>query len=101
MYRSLKVDISTAGDNAIIPATAGQKISVYRFFLIAHGAVDVTFKDGSTDLSGPLPLTGKGASLTLAASGDPWFEGSTGNDLNLNLSAAARVCGRIYYRLGV
>ena len=92
------ISISTSGDNSIVGAVAGQTTRVHRIFLVAAGAVNITFKDGaSTSLTGALSLPAAGAGMVFDFSTEPWFVTSANSAFIINLSAAVQVSGRIYY----
>src|SRR5262252_4472652 len=50
------INFTATGDNIIVPAAAGQVIRVYRYFLVVGSATNLTFKDGTTVLTGPINL---------------------------------------------
>ena len=60
-YRNVAISISTNGNNTIIaaPATTGNYLAIDFIALIPTTAVGVTFKSGSTALSGAFPLDAK------------------------------------------
>ncbi len=93
------INASSNGDNTIVAATPGRQIWVLSWFLIAGGTVNATWKDdASTALTGPIPLI---ANTGVACQHNPasWFQTSTGNLLNLNLSAGIQVSGVLTYIL--
>lgn len=54
------IDISSSGDNTIIPAPgAGKHLAIDFITALPTTAVEVQMKTGSTNLSGPLPLDAK------------------------------------------
>jgi len=90
------VDTTTSGDNALVVGVAGQTITIHRITLFMNASNNITIKDGSTKLFGTMNFT--------ASQG--WEHDSdthcplvltSGNTLNLNLSAASQVSGRIWY----
>jgi len=94
------INASSNGNNTLISATPGRQIWVLSWFLISGGIVNVTFQDGAggTSLTGPIPLI---ANTGVACQHNPasWFQTSTGNLLNLNLSAGVQVSGVLTYIL--
>jgi len=90
-----KIDLSASGDATIVPATTARKVRVLSIDLIAGGAVAATFKSGSTDVTGAIPLTANQAFQTAREWG--CFETESGEALVLNLSASEVVAGFITY----
>jgi len=93
-----KIAASASGDNEIVDAVAGKKIRVLRWGFAAGGDVTAKWRSGSTDLTGPRPLTKYAAA---GGAPSPWglFETAAGEALNLNLSAAVAVGGELTYVL--
>lgn len=91
----LPIDAASAGDNTILAAVGGARIHVHNYVLVADGAVGVTWKSGSTELSGAMSIAANGG---IAAPGDGhnvWMRTEAGEDLILNLSDAVQVSGHI------
>ncbi len=92
------IDASSSGDNELVAAVSGQVIKVVQIEYTGHGDVLVKLKSGaSTDLEGVMGLlygTGKVRNGTRSV---PAFKTSSGEALNLNLSAAVRVVGSVVY----
>lgn len=95
---SATIDISSSGDNTIIPGVTLQVIRVFRIFAISPSSVVVTPKDGvgGTEFTGPLTL----GSFVLDFDGESWFTCSAGNAFVLNLGTAVQVSGRVFYTQG-
>lgn len=51
------LNISFAGDSVVIPGIMGQRIKVLQFFLVVANATNLTYKSGSTAISGPLEFS--------------------------------------------
>ena len=81
---------------ARIAGVLGQTAKVYRLFLVAAGATNLTIKDGATALTGAIALPANG-SITLDFDGEPWFTGSPNTNFIINSSAAVQISGRIYF----
>jgi hypothetical protein len=90
------VNFSSSGDNTIVSATTSQTTRVYAIFLVASGPTNIKFRNGTTDLTGVIPLTA-GGGLVLDNMGDPWFTTSANTAFNINSSAAVQVSGRCYH----
>lgn len=91
-----KINEASGGDHIIIPGLAGQTIRVFRIFFVLTADTDVTFKDGATALTGPLPMLASG-SITLDFTELHWFITSAGNDFVINTTPNAGFGGRVYY----
>ena len=94
---SIAVVSSTSATISVVPAVSGQIVKVYRFYLVSSGTAIVTPQDGSTALSGGVPLVANG-SWVLAADGIPWFVTSPGNAFQLgNSGSGITISGAVYY----
>jgi hypothetical protein len=96
------VNMATAASNPILAAAGvGNKIQVVRFFLVAAGAVVVTFQSAANALSGPMTMA-TGIPFTYD-SGDTYgrlFETNPNEALNLLLGTAVQVSGFVGYAIG-
>jgi len=96
------VNVNTIGSNIIIPAKPGQYIRIYKLWLVAAAAVNVTISDvgpppGNIIINdGPMPFLPSGA-LILDYDTIAWYNSQVGASYALILSAAVQVSGRIYY----
>lgn len=90
------INLSASGDTVVIAAVAGQRVHVLRWLVIVGGSTSLTFKDGTTALTGPMPLV---ANQPLSgAEGDlSHFVTTAGNGLTLNSSSAVQVSGYLLY----
>jgi hypothetical protein len=95
------INIASSGDNTVITPNADQRVIIWKMWIVGNGAVNLTFKDGSTALNGSaIHLTADGSSMTFPFDGEPyWFTSTAGNAFKINLSGAVQVNGRIYYTL--
>lgn len=91
-----KVDVSASGDNTLVAAVAGKRIRVLSMAVVAAGSVSVTFKSGSTDLTGAMSLS-QGVPLE-SVSGWGAFQTAAGEALVLNLSGAVQTSGWLTYQ---
>jgi hypothetical protein len=81
----------------VVAAPAGTgKIRVEGWALVSGGAVNVTWKDGTTATTGPMTMA-SGTPNVVPFTPEGWFDVSAGNALNLNLSAAVQVSGIVRY----
>jgi len=94
-----QVNLSTSGDNTVISGVGGQTIRIMKMFLIIGGASeqDITFKDSTPATLLPSSPFTPPASLQLMLDGVPWFITAAGKDFIINLSAAQKVTGIVYY----
>jgi len=92
------VNENTAADHEIVPSVSGKQIRVLGYQLSNSGAaaVDVTWKNGATAMTGAMGLAVDG-SLTVPPSMIGCFQTSAASALNLNLSGAQQVSGWIAY----
>lgn len=92
------ISASSSGTNTLVSGTAGKRIVVLAYTLIANGTVNVKFQSDSTDLSGLLYLIANvGASPAQGIYGQ--LATLKGGDLNLNLSGNVAVGGHLTYLL--
>lgn len=90
-----KIDFS-GGSSIIISGVTGQAIYVYKYFIVVSAATNVTFFDGATALTGPIPLAANEA-IVKTFDTRPWYSLSTGQDFIISNSGGAQVSGRAYY----
>lgn len=99
--RTAVINISSSGENEIIPAPADGYIAIDHINFINTTAVSVTFKSGTTALSGTYPLADKQA-VTLENSTHQEVGVITcarGQAFNMTLGSAVQVSGFIRYRV--
>lgn len=92
------INAASSGDNSLVALTAGQIIRVWAFWLKVDGAAGVSlkFRSGTTDLHPALPFNDKDG-WVLGFQSRPWFTCTIAEALQMNLSAAIQVSGRLYY----
>lgn len=97
-FSEVAINCASSGDNQIVAATASQIIRVWAFFLKVNGSAGVSLKwrSAANDLHPALPFFDK-TGWILAPMGRAWFTCTVAEALNLNLSAAIQVSGRLYY----
>lgn len=94
-----KVD-DASGSFAGVAAVANKKILVWGLLLTAPAGHTLTFKSGSTALTGPLATTGlllEPPSRGNSAGGYPRFETAAGEAFNIVADSAVQVSGIVYY----
>ena len=100
-----KIDASTTGDHTVVAAPAAwQKIRIMNYTIFAAGDVSVTWKSGSTEISGAMPIAANGglapsAGSSTAIGPDGVLQCAGGEALVLNLSAPVAVGGHLRYEL--
>lgn len=84
-----------AGDQIIVPGTTGFKVAVLQFFFVVSADVTLTYRSGTTDLTGAMPFLANGAQVQdfiqlplTCADGDPFI---------INVDAAVILGGTIWY----
>jgi|AGTN01.1.fsa_nt_gi hypothetical protein len=90
---------STAADHAVLAGITGKRIRLVAAFLKCEGSVSLTFKSGSTAISGVMPWADDDA-FVLPECEAGWHETGVGEALNLTLSAAVAVNGTIVVMVG-
>lgn len=89
------INFSTSGDNTIVAGTVGKSIKVLQYFFVLASASNLTFKSGSTSLSGPLDYPGAGSDvqdfiqLPLTC--------NQGDAFIINSSSAVQVGGTVWF----
>lgn len=91
------VDVSSSGNNEIVAAVAGKRIAVYAVRLQAAGTVSFKFKSNDTDLEGASPFQAREGYIETLNPPYFLFATTSGQALNLNLSDAVQVTGRVSY----
>jgi hypothetical protein len=90
------VSVASANANEIVAATAGKKIKVMSYVLVADGAVTASWKSATTVKSGAMSLAANGG-VAVPAGTVPILETAAGEALNLFLGGAVGVRGHITY----
>lgn len=90
------------GVNEVVAAVSGKRIAVLNYTAVGAGAVNATWKSGTTALSGAIPIAAAGEGVSPSAGGnaiDPLylFVTNPGEALNLVLDAAVAVGGHLTY----
>lgn len=95
--KSAKIDVSGNADNLIVAAVPGRKIEVLGYTLVAAGAVNVKWRSAVNDLTGPMSFAANGG-IAIAATDKAIMKANLGEALQINLSGAVGVAGRVTYR---
>lgn len=92
----LRINTAAAGDTVLVAAVAGQITRVHSLRVSVAGAVIVQVKDGATVLE-VFNFAGVGGAVILDFRSRPWYRTTANTALNINLSAAVQVDGRVEY----
>lgn len=92
----LRINTAALGDTALVSATASHTTRVHALRLNVAGAVIVQIRDGATVLE-VFNFGAAGGSAQLEFRDRPYYVGTVNTALNINLSAAVQVDGRIEY----
>lgn len=95
----LPVSAGLTGDNTLIPAFAGGRIRVFRWYLWIPATTTLTFKDGASNaLSGGMQYPANiGSVLDVSSNQEAWLDTSASNAFVMNNSAGASVAGWIKF----
>ncbi len=97
-FNSDPINFSSSGDNIVVFGVTGKSVLMFRGMGTVSADTVLTFKDGSTSLTGPMTLYA-GGSFTYDFSGIPWFQTSLGNNLVINSTNPVQISGVIYYQI--
>lgn len=93
-----KIDISSLGDNEIIAADASNKIKIVYMEFTMSAENDITYKRGSTAISGAMPYAGTNEPKGSVRNYWPFPLCTNVNEaFKINLSVAAQVSGLVQY----
>jgi hypothetical protein len=95
------ISVSSIGDNTVVAAVAGRSIRVTSLVLVEAAAVSITFKSGSTALSGAIPMLANGAIVLdpVFERQAPWLTTALGEAFVINLSVGVACTGWLDYVL--
>lgn len=92
----VKIDFAGTGDNTVVPGVAGASVRVYHLFLVVAAATSLTFKRGTTALTGPMAMTANG-SVVLDFVTQPWMATEDGEAFVIHQTGTAQVSGQLGY----
>lgn len=90
---------AASGDTTAVAAAAAKVNRVYRLFIVAAGATNITFKCGSTAMTGAMAFAAN-QGMVLDFQAEPWFECANNTGFVINSSNAVSVTGAVYYTQG-
>jgi len=88
------VSVAASGDNTVVAAQAGKRISVWGIDLALASSGALKLKCGSTDLTGAMTLTYYSKQLTANAA---YWVCNPGDAFIVNLGGAIQTSGAIWY----
>jgi len=90
---------TASGDTEVVAAVSGRKIKVLSFYYVTDAATNIRFRSATNSIAGSGLLRWGAADNGIAPGYSPvgYFIGSTGEALNINLSANANVDGGVTY----
>jgi len=92
-----KID-TAAATLEVVAAVSGKKIRVHNYALASTGTTQVTWKSGSTAISGPMGMVA-GSTLNGDTDEDGGLETAAGEALNLANAQAVQIGGHLRYTL--
>lgn len=92
--QEVTINASGSGDLTLVAGVALQTVRVHRLFWTLDAVSTVTVKRAATALTGALSAQ----TAMFDYSDLPWFTTNAGEGFILNLSAAAQISGRLYFR---
>lgn len=91
-------DFSVSATGVIVAAVVGKKIRVYAYKFVVAGAVSVNWRSGgATNLEGAQPYAANSGAIEGVTPPAFLFETAQGQSLDLVLSGAITVAGRVSY----
>lgn len=92
------ISAASSGANTVVACPAGQQVRVIGYSFICTSAVTVTWKSGTTAITGPMDYAANGG-LVEPPDMTGILQTAVGEDLNMTLGGAVQVSGRINYQL--
>lgn len=74
-------------------------INIWGIVLVVTGATNLTLNDGTTALTGAMPMTANGSIFCAPQRITPWLMASPGNTFNLTSSASTQISGWVIWSL--
>lgn len=100
LWQKAVINIATAAIHVIIEGAPGRVIRIGTFFFTVSGAVDVTFYDGASEITGAMDLgdVSEPRGIVVSTARGP-IRLQEGNDFSIGLSANVQVSGLVTYRV--
>lgn len=93
------LNFSAPGTATVVTGSGSFVTNVYRLLLTNTTATSITFRNGTTPLTGDMSY-GANGSIVLDYSGVPWFTTGAGANFNISISTTSQISGRLYYTQG-
>lgn len=90
------ITTNSSGDAVLVAGVLPKNILIFKMFLVVGSDVNMTFKNGTIALTGPIPMKASG-SFVLDFDERPWFTTDRGQNFILNLDGSVQVSGRLFY----
>lgn len=98
--RVVAISAASSGNNTIVAAVTGKKITITTLFFTVAGEVNVTLYDAATAMSGAMDFGGTSEPRGMVASFfDVPLELRVGRAFIINLSGAVQISGTVAYYL--
>lgn len=98
-FQKAAINFSNTGDNTVIAADAVSPIFVWRIIATSGGSTALTFKEGSTAVSGAEVFVANGA-IYQQYDGAPLYQCNPGDAFVINQSGTASIQGTVWYTKG-
>lgn len=97
-YLPAPITFSSSGDQTVVAAVTNSQLCVYGLYFVTGGTTNITFKDGTTAVSGAMGFVANGAGFWALSNNPqlPWFQTSKGKAFVINSSSGVQVSGSVY-----
>ena len=94
--QTLPINISGVGTFNIVPGIFGASIAIYRLLARATSGMTITFLNGATALTGPLPFV-TAQEIHAAEAHYPLFDCSPGNAFRVTKTSTSAFTGCVWF----
>jgi hypothetical protein len=100
--KSAILNFSAGGDNTVLPAAPFGMVKIKGISFTVAGATNITFKNGTSTVSGAYVFTGNGSSMTapILESDAYYWWADPSQAFVMNLSSGVQLSGTIWYTNG-
>ena len=88
------ISLDSAGTFTLQSAVSGKRLVVYSVTIVSDAAISITFKSGSTSITGAIPVAENGGFAD--SFGDGLFEVAAGEDFDVTLTGTCPAVGGYY-----
>jgi hypothetical protein len=92
------INFATSGSNAVVAASTGRAIRIYKLFFKTMAQTNLTFWSGTAGAFTGAMTFGPSEGMVLDFSGDPWFTVNTSHPFVMSSSNAVQVSGQVQYK---